>query len=167
MKYIPICSKRILAIDPTSEGLAYVVIEDQPLQLIDWGIKNCGRKKAVALRTTAKLIERYRPNILVMEDYAVSSSCRRRRVQELIQSIIVLANLEKVRVRTFSREDIFKTFAGTKTKSDIAAAVAGAFPELAPRLPRLREIYFGEDYRMAIFDAAALGMTYLYLAKHR
>jgi hypothetical protein len=162
MKYVPIHSQRILAIDPTTEGLAYAVLEDQPLQLIDWGIKNCGRKKAAALRSAAAMIERYRPDVLVMEDCGADGSRRHHRVQNIIQNIIELASQKRVQAHTFSREDICRAFAGTKTKAEIAAAVTGIFPELAPRLPRRREIYFGEDYRMAIFDVVALGVTWIY-----
>ena len=160
MKYVPISPKRILAIDPTTEGLAYAVIEDSPLHLIDWGIKNCGRKKAAALRSATEMIERWQPNVLVMEDYEASSSRRHRRVQRLIQNLIELAGRHRLRVHTFSRIDIRRRF-GVKTKDDVAATIAGIFPELLPKLPPRRDFSASEDYRMAIFDAVAMGTTHL------
>jgi len=48
------------------------------------------------------------------------------------------------------------------TKHEIAHAVAQQLPELAPRLPRFRKPWMSEDYRMAIFDAAALALTYFH-----
>jgi hypothetical protein len=45
-------------------------------------------------------------------------------------------------------------------KYEIACAVAERLPELAPRLAPKRRIWQSEDYRMSIFDAAALGVAY-------
>ena len=161
MKYVPIRPKRILSLDPTTEGLAFAVLEDGPLQLIDWGIKNCGRKKASALDVTEKLLERFRPDVLVMEDYEAGSSRRQRRTQRLIQHLIALAGRKNLRVRSISRQEVRGTLR-VKTKNEVAATVARFFPELLPQLPRQREIYIGEDYRMAIFDAVALALTSLH-----
>ena len=36
------------------------------------------------------------------------------------------------------------------------------FPELAPRLPRSRKPWMSEDYRMSIFDAVALALTFFF-----
>ncbi len=45
-------------------------------------------------------------------------------------------------------------------KYTIAVALTKQLPELAPRLPQVRKIWKSEDYRMSIFDAAALGVAY-------
>jgi len=48
------------------------------------------------------------------------------------------------------------------TKQEIAIAIAERFPELAPRLPRFRKPWMSEDYRMSIFDAVALALTFFF-----
>jgi hypothetical protein len=35
-------------------------------------------------------------------------------------------------------------------------------PELAPRLSRFRKPWMSEDYRMSIFDAVALALTFFF-----
>lgn len=51
-----------------------------------------------------------------------------------------------------------RAFPGTANKHDIAVAIADRFPELAPRLPRVRKPWMSEDYRMSIFDAVGLAL---------
>jgi hypothetical protein len=55
--------------------------------------------------------------------------------------------------------DTFKEY-GAGSKDDIAAIIAATIPELAQELPRRRRIWESEHYTMAIFEAAALAMTY-------
>jgi len=49
---------------------------------------------------------------------------------------------------------------GAPNKQEIAGAIAKRFPELAPRLPRFRKPWMSEDYRMSIFDAVGLAITF-------
>lgn len=166
-KYIPIKNKRILALDPAYQGLGYALIEDHAVRLIDWGIKKCRpNKNRIYLQKAEELFTRHKPDVLVVEN--VEGNTRRcRRVRKLIQEITKLAAKKKIEVRTFSREQVKKAFANTHAtnKEEIAQVIAGFFPELAPRLPRHREIWMSEDYTMSIFDAMALGMTYFHSAK--
>ena len=53
------------------------------------------------------------------------------------------------------------------TKQEIAIAIAERFPELAPRLPRSRKPWMSEDYRMSIFDAVALALTFFFKFKNK
>ena len=52
-------------------------------------------------------------------------------------------------------------------KQEIAIAIAEHFPELAPRLPRSRKPWMSEDYRMSIFDAVALALTFFFKFKNK
>jgi hypothetical protein len=49
-----------------------------------------------------------------------------------------------------------------KTKHEIALAVSQQLPDLAPQLPRYRKAWMSEGSQMAVFDAAALALTYFY-----
>jgi hypothetical protein len=154
--------KRVLAIDPTSRGFGYVVLES-PTTPVDWGGKAIRPKEeAKALVKVSDLIRHYRPEILVVEDCLGSRRCAR--VQGLIDRICRLVETEGVKCRhlPISRvREVFRTFRANN-KHEIAHAVAQQLPELASWLPPRRKPWMSEDYRMAIFDAAALALTYFH-----
>jgi Predicted endonuclease involved in recombination (possible Holliday junction resolvase in Mycoplasmas and B. subtilis) len=153
---------RILAIDPSTRGFGFAVLEG-PDRLIDWGVKDTKLdKNRRALELIANLIEQYEPGVVVLENYAGKGSRRCERVAELIEKISRLALTRETKVRRFSRAEVKRAFAasGAKTKYEIAVAIANRFPELAPRLPRFRKPWMSEDYRMSIFDAVGLAVVY-------
>jgi Holliday junction resolvasome RuvABC endonuclease subunit len=154
---------RVLAIDPSTRGFGFAVLEG-PERLVDWGVKETKVNKNVkSLKLIDDLIERYHPNVIIVEDYRGKGSRRCRKIQGLIDDISKLASKRKVKVRSFSRARVKQAFSesGASTKQDIALDIAKRFPELAPRLPRFRKPWMSEDYRMSIFDAVALGLTFL------
>jgi Holliday junction resolvasome RuvABC endonuclease subunit len=156
---------RVLAIDPSTRGFGFVVLEG-PNRLIDWGVKETKvNKNAKSLMLIDDLIDRYQPNVIVVEDYSAKGSRRCRRVAELIDEISKLALRRKVKVSSFSRADVKQAFAesGATTKQEIAIGIAKRFPELSPRLPRFRKPWMSEDYRMSIFDAVAFGLTFFHV----
>jgi Holliday junction resolvasome RuvABC endonuclease subunit len=154
--------KRILAIDPTSRGFGFVVLESSTMP-IDWGVKAVRQEKeAKTLAKVLQLITHYRPEIVVLEEYKGSRRCAR--VQSLLEGVWRLATkkgLKSRRVPVARVKKVFGTFRAN-TKHEIAHAVARQIPELAPHLPRYRKAWMSEDYQMAIFDAAALALTYCY-----
>src|SRR5215467_13579765 len=154
--------KRVLAIDPSTRGFGFAVLEG-PSRLIDWGVKETKtEKKKRSLTFIEALIEQYQPKVVIVEDYAAKGSRRCSRVRELIDDISKLAVKRKVKVRSFSRLKVKRALAeaSASNKYEIAIAIAKRFPELAPRLPRFRKPWMSEDYRMSIFDAVALAITF-------
>lgn len=153
---------RVLAIDPTSRGFGYVVFET-PTTPVDWGGKVIRQQEeSKILAKVLELIRHYRPKIIVLEDHRGSRRCAR--VQSLLDGVCRLATTEGIKSRCFpvSRvKKVFRTFSAN-TKHEIALAIAQQIPELAPRLPRYRKAWMSEGYGMAIFDAAALALTYFY-----
>ncbi len=160
----PAHPKRVLAIDPTSRGFGFVVLETST-SLIDWGGKSTRiEKEGEALSKIVALIHRYQPETIVIEDCQSSASRRCERVKHLLESIGSLAisqGLECRRVCPAKLKHAFKAFGGT-TKQEIAQSIAAQLPELAPRLPRIRKAWMNEAHSMAIFDAAALALTTFY-----
>ncbi len=162
---------RVLAIDPTTKGFAYAVLEGPNFPL-DWGLTEVDpkRKNALCLERVNRLIARYLPDVLVLEACGGKGSHRSPRVQSLNQGIEEFASKRGVRTRTFSRGQIREIFValGKPTKRLIASEIARCLPELAPRLPRFRNeprprglrLYEREADRMSIFDAASLAVTY-------
>ena len=155
---------RVLAIDPSTRGFGFAVLEG-PERLIDWGVKETkANKNAKSLKLIEDLIDRYQPTVLVVEDYDGKGSRRCGRIQGLINDISKLALKRKVKVRRVSRVKVKQVFSesGAKNKYEIAVAIANRFPELAPRLPRFRKPWMSEDYRMSIFDAVAFGIAFFH-----
>ena len=136
--------------------------------LVDWGVKGTRLdKKSETLKKVTELIGHYRPRVLIVEDCRAAGSRRCVRVRHLLNDIHCLAAQEGVRSRKIppcAAKKVFLAF-HAKTKHEIAQVIAAQLPELAARLPRYRKPWMSEDYRMAIFDAAALALAYFYLRK--
>ena len=155
---------RILAIDPTSRGFGYAVLEG-PTGLVDWGVTEGLRadNRWVTAHVT-NLLRRYTPARLVFENVQAESTRRRKRVRKLLEDLERLARGSDVAVVVASREQVKRMFAdaGATNKEEIADAILRHFPELQPSRPPIRKPWMSEDARMAIFDAVAFALTYFY-----
>jgi hypothetical protein len=66
MDYILTDELRVLAIDPSTRGLGFAILEG-PNQMIDWGVKQAeGDKNGECVRIVKELIDQYRPHVLVL-----------------------------------------------------------------------------------------------------
>lgn len=156
--------KRVLAIDPTTKGFGFAVME-WPERLIDWGVKGVKKNKNEhSLGLILDLIDQFRPDVIVAEDCDGKASRRCQRVQELISEIQKLSSENRIETRSFSRSELRKAFSqsGAFTKNQISTAIAQRLPELAQRLPPLRKSWMSEDYRMGIFDAVSFALAFFY-----
>lgn len=158
---------RVLAIDPTPRGFGFIVLEG-PRTVVDWGVRS-GRAVSIQreqqlLSRIGDLLRQYRPRIVILENGDAPGSRRCGRVKLLIESAANLAVWEGVAVRRVAVSNVRKAFSsfGARTKHEIARVVAMQLPEIAAWLPKPRSLWTGEDYRMAVFDAAALALTYFY-----
>lgn len=159
--------KRVLALDVRPMSFGYVLFEG-PDRLLDWGVRSF-RKGVNAVRVSrAKkletLLEEFMPSVLVLKQPRPRSKRRK-----FVSATLAKTNRCGVAVRPVDSSSIKKAFGGEKrlTKYQIASALAERFPELTWRLPPKRKIWQSEDYRMSIFDAAALGTAYFArCAKH-
>src|SRR6185436_6617206 len=61
-------TKRILAIDPTTKGFGWVVVEAHPLRLVDWGLRACGNKPTARKQALRAIIDRYEPTTLALHE---------------------------------------------------------------------------------------------------
>jgi hypothetical protein len=154
-------AKRVLAIDPFSRGVGFAVLEG-PERLIDWGLRTTGRAdNAKALRVIDKLIDRFRPDVLALEDWESAGSRRCGRVQTLLDRIAATEG-PRVLVRLITRRQIraIGPLPQTSTKRGRACFLAERFLELQPFLPPIRKPWMPEDDRMAIFDAVSFAVAY-------
>src|ERR1700733_5249264 len=160
---------RTLAIDPTSRGFGFVVLEGQRT-LVDWGVKATkSDKKSETLAKVTDLIRHYHPRVLIVEDCHANGSRRCLRVKHLLDNIHRLAEREGLKSRKVSLLTVRRVFIAfrARNKHQIAQVIAQQLPELAMRLPRYRKPWMSEDYTVAIFDAAAFALTYYYARQVR
>jgi len=152
--------KRILAIDLRSRSFGFAVFEG-PKRLLDWGVKSFrqgvnGPKIPASLKFAA-LMDQFSPSTIVVRTGSVES----RKKSAMRQVLVIEAEKCHIPVRLLTRRTVKNVFVGAnRNKYTIAAAVVEQLPELASRLPNKRKIWKSEDYRMSIFDAAALGVAY-------
>jgi hypothetical protein len=157
----------VLSVYPSSRGFAFVLFEG-PESPYDWGIKEIRKKRKndFSLKHIQKLVERYRPDGLVIEDYEEKGSKRSDRIRGLYKTIEHFATTEHIEVFRYSRSIIRDCFAhvGARTRYEIAQAIARQIPAFSHRLPKLRKIWMSEDPKQSLFDAIALGIVHYCLA---
>lgn len=149
-----------LALDTTSEGFAFAVLQGSET-LLDWACSEVSTKKPEVWHARVeKLIARYTPDLLVLPD--VEDSRRGAWAKRFTLAVESLANENGITVRRVSRRSVQERFAASgATKHEIALAIAHLFPELASRLPPKRKPWMSEDKRMSIFDAVSFALVAL------
>ena len=154
---------RVLAFAPSSRGFGFAVLEGAE-KLVDWGVKSiAGDKNAASIAKMEELIILYEPGVIVLEDAAAKHSRRSPRVRDLARSVIAIAGRKGIKTATYSQKQIRETFFvhDEGTKHALAEILAARFPEeLESRLPPKRQPWMSVDYRMDIFDAVALAVTF-------
>ena len=153
----------VLAVYPFSRGFAFVFFEG-PGSPFEWGVKEIKEKhkNTKTVDEIKKLIDRYRPEILVIEDTADGGSRRTSRIRKLYRALAHLAAAEYVDLYRYKRNEITQCFAsvGARTKHEIAQAIAMQIPAFAHRMPPFRKPWMSEDPRQSMFDAAALALVF-------
>lgn len=152
----------VLSIAVVSRGFGYAVFNggDQP---IDWGFKETKDiTNYQSIRKVGKLISYYEPDMVVLED--TKESRKGIRAKWLIGASADVAKDRGATVARYTRSDVRYVFAqfGPGTKFGIAKSIGTWLPQLAPLRPPYRMPWTSETSRMAIFDAAALALTYFY-----
>ena len=156
----PVSGATVLALYPTSRGFGFALFRGERL-LIDWGIKDIRwkDKNFLAMHVLKTQIDRYLPDVIVIEDATRKNSRRHERIRILYKLIAEHAKAKQIDVRRFTQGAMHEHF-GVHTKYAVAEAVAREVPMLAPRLPPKRKAWMSEDARQSLFDAVALGIVY-------
>jgi hypothetical protein len=107
-----------------------------------------------------KLIDRFRPDILALEDWDSDGARRCGRVEELLDRIAAKEGT-RVLVRVVTRREIraIGPLPQTSTKRGRACFLAERFPEVQAFLPPIRKPWMPEDDRMSVFDALSLAVA--------
>ena len=154
---------RILAIALSYGGFGFVVMEGQKA-IIEFGRRVAdGDKNAQSLAKMNKLLNFYRPGVLVLQDVKAKGSRRYPRIRTLNRQIKRMAEKHKIKAKLISGKQLRDLLLGNPrgTKQEMAEVLATQFPdELASRLPPKRKPWRSEDARMDIFDAVALAKVF-------
>tara|TARA_R110002051_G_scaffold154470_3_gene226624 strand:+ start:840 stop:1340 length:501 start_codon:yes stop_codon:yes gene_type:complete len=155
-------SARVLGLHPTTRGFGWVVFEGV-FKPVDWGLVSArGDKNAVCLRRLKRLLDRFEPEVLVLEAFDPDTTRRARRIARLCGAMLQIADDRGVESIIYCRADIRAAFAAVKatTRRQIAEAVARHLEPFRHRLPPPRRPWESEDAREALFAAAAVVLTH-------
>ena len=153
----------VLAVYPFTQGFAFVFFEG-PRKPFDWGVKDIRdkQKSAKTLEEIEKLIDRYRPEVLVIEDTMNGENRRTSRIRKLYRFLAKLAERKYVDLFSYKKREVLEALGlpDFATKHAIAQAVATRLPAFAHRMPPRRKAWMNADPRHGLFDAAALVVTH-------
>src|ERR1700682_3671307 len=101
----------VLSIYPNTRGFSFVLFEG-PLSPFDWGVKEMrGRgKHRRCLAEIITILDRYRPDIVVLQDTSPDGTRRARWVTTLNAAIAELTDSRGILVYAYSREDVRGAF---------------------------------------------------------
>ena len=154
---------RILAVSLSSSGFGYAVMEGNN-RLVGYGnmvIKE-GKNARVVIHVD-KIVTRYQPNVLVLQDMNAKGTHRHERIKKLHRSVVEIAKKRQIDLAKISGKDLRNALLGNTvgTKQEMAESLAQRFPdELASRMPRKRKAWTSEDSRMDIFDAVGMAVVF-------
>jgi len=149
--------RSVIAIDPTSNGVAFVCFEGG--ELLDWGERYV-RGRRDELRVIDELLGAVAADVLVVEDPEAEGCRRRARVREFLRAVISHTRRCGVAVVAIARKDVRAAWKrrGMRTKEMMAATIAEEFRDLQPLVPPRRRAGHNEHPHANIFDAASLAI---------
>lgn len=163
MKWEHIRPRRILGLDLSYRSFGFAYLDDDPIRLVDFGIKLYSPDPALRLARILKLIDFYEPDLIVIDDWRTARTTHResyRRLMIALEAELLDRDLPYTMYAQARVRQLFLPI-GAKTKSDVAKALSIRFPELMWRVPPIRKRWLPEDDQMGIFDAIALVLTHL------
>lgn len=153
----------VLGVFPTSRGMGWVAL-DGPLSVFEHGLVSPKRSELtrVCLKRFERLLERLKPETVVLEAFDRFSAHRSPRIEKLSVQMVALANDRQIEVEVYRRRQVQRAFASVNavTREEIAEVIAKHLPTLAYRRPTARKLTDTSDRRLSIFNAAALVLTH-------
>jgi hypothetical protein len=154
-----------LAIYLTAHGFAFALFEG-PLAPVDWGIvrRDGAEKNRRCLKAIAALLQRHRPDVLILQDTSWTGTTRPQRITNHNAAIFKIAENCAISVCAFSGDQVCAAFSSVQplTKHAIAEAIVKHIPAFESFLPEPRKWWNSADPRMGLFDAAALVLTFFH-----
>lgn len=160
MKALQLREPLVLSLYLNTRGISFALFEGVAVP-VDWGIKTL-KSKQDYVEQARLLLHLFDPKVLVLQDCGGKLSRCTKLIEKLIGEIAALAKKKGMRVFFYSRDEVRSCFAyyGAQTKDEIAREIAKLLPEFERFVPPMRGIWRSEAYRMRLFDALALVITY-------
>lgn len=158
---------RVLALELTARGFAFAVLEGSE-RFVDWGGREVRADTGVSvfLAKIRSLVNRYRPDALIVEEPA--GSRRDRRSREWLAWAEQFASEHALGHYAVTNADVQRQFSvAGRSRYAIALGVARLFPELGRHLPERRGWWHTEPLVIGRFIAAARGWAALRDLEHR
>ncbi|MCP1846812.1 MULTISPECIES: RuvC family protein [unclassified Bradyrhizobium] len=156
-------SALVLSIYLNTRGFAFVVFEGH-LSPYDWGVREMRgpRKSNGCLLRISQIIDRYAPDVLVIQDTSKQGTRRARWIRKLNGSIAALAKDRDIPIFAYSRDQVRDAFAryGCPNKQSLAELIAKHIPAFERYVPPPRKAWMSEDRRIGLFDAAAMALVF-------
>jgi hypothetical protein len=153
----------VLAVYLNTRGFAFVLFEGH-LAPVDWGVKEMRGIKTNrrCLARIAVILDRYQPDVLVLQDTSLQGTRRARRIRNLNAALSELAQHRNIPSYAYSRAVVRSAFGylGLPNKQALAELIIKYIPAFERYLPPPRKPWMSEDSRMGIFDAAALALVF-------
>ena len=159
----------VMAVHPTTRGFGWVVFES-PSSPVDWGLASAKESRnEKLLRRFERILKRYEPSAVVLEEFEGSGTKRVDRIQRLCRSFVHLAAMRGAETPVYRRTVIHTVFAsvGAVSRYEIAEVIRQQIDAFSHRMPRKRKPWNSIDARQSLFDAAALALTYFALTGGR
>ena len=155
--------QRILAFALTTNGIGYAVMEGED-SLVDYGITRVeGDKNSKSAKRVEKLLNLYRPDVVVLPDVNAEGTHRAIRIQKLHTQVIAMTRKRKLKAVMISGREVRKALLNDSkgTKHEMATVLAERFPgELSRRLPAKRKAWDSENRKMDMFEAVGLAVVF-------
>jgi hypothetical protein len=162
MKAIAAPQAFVMAIVPTTHGFGWAVFEN-PLSLVGHGIFTEYRnQRERCVEQADRLLGHYRPETVVFPKIDPNETRHGSRSHDLSKALKRIAKDQSADVVVLCRKAVLRVFApeGANTRAEIATAVAARLPALYLRLPKPRRFDDGAAKSLAMYDAAALVLTF-------
>lgn len=158
----------IAGIYPHASGFGYAVFRGREITGEYGNAFVSPVSNRVSLRRIRHILEKNKPDAIVLRDESSKNFRGSRRTAELLQDIRRLAQDLGIQVFDFSRKDIRTAFEqyGVLTKNDIASKICEWIPILEDRLPPKRKNQGeGQYFQQGLFDAISLVYTFLHFSR--
>lgn len=149
----------VMGCHPTSRGFGWTLMRG-PHEPVDWGLAYVrGDRQRGNRRKLEKLLDRYRPDALVVE---AGGTDRKPGAAPFELTLRSVAEAYGVEVRALERQTLHTVLRlpDEATRDDVALRVAQRLAALGHRLPHPRRAWESADRRLALFNAAALALGY-------
>ena len=155
-------NKKILAIDPGTRKMGVAFLDKG--NLIYYGVKVIKKYKSPhetlkgCRRIVLRLINDFRPTILVVEKAFFSKNRNASLLNVFVDEIKAIARRKKIRLVSYAPNTVKKHICGygRASKKDVARVIVSKYPELKVYLTQDRD--WKERYHQNMFDAVALGV---------